>query len=59
MDTSVQNEVMAVATEWDRSMIKNDADAIGSYMADDWTIVGSYGSASPSRHLKRSFHARS
>jgi hypothetical protein len=44
MDTSVQNEVMAVAIEWDRSMIENDADAIGHYMADDWTIIGSDGS---------------
>jgi ketosteroid isomerase-like protein len=44
MDTSVQKEVMAVATEWDQSMIGNDADAIGRYMADDWTIVGSDGS---------------
>jgi len=44
METSVQNEVMAVATEWDQSMVQNDADAIGRYMADDWTIVGSDGS---------------
>jgi len=44
MDASVQNEVMAVATEWDRSMTENDADAIGRYMADDWTIIGSDGS---------------
>jgi hypothetical protein len=44
MDTSVQNEVMAVAIEWDRSMIENDADAIGHYMVDDWTIIGSDGS---------------
>jgi ketosteroid isomerase-like protein len=35
---------MAVATEWDRAMVENDADAIGRYMADDWTIVGSDGS---------------
>jgi ketosteroid isomerase-like protein len=44
MDASVQDEVMAVATEWDRSMTENDADAIGRYMADDWTIIGSDGS---------------
>jgi ketosteroid isomerase-like protein len=29
------------ATEaWDRAMVTNDADAIGRFMADDWTIVG-------------------
>jgi ketosteroid isomerase-like protein len=44
MDRSVHHELMAVATEWDRAMIENDADAIGRYMADDWTIVGSDGS---------------
>jgi ketosteroid isomerase-like protein len=27
-------------------MVQNDADAIGRYMADDWTIVGSDGSSS-------------
>jgi ketosteroid isomerase-like protein len=44
MDRSVQDELMAVATEWDRAMVENDADAIGRYMADDWTIIGSDGS---------------
>ena len=44
MDRSVHDELMAIATEWDRAMIENDADAIGRYMADDWTIVGSDGS---------------
>ena len=34
---------MSVAREWDRAMVRNDADAIGQYMADDWTIVGSDG----------------
>jgi ketosteroid isomerase-like protein len=37
-------ELIAVAHEWDRAMIGNDAGAIGAYMADDWTIVGSDGS---------------
>jgi ketosteroid isomerase-like protein len=44
IDTSARNEVVALATEWDRSMIENDADAIGRYMAEDWIIVGSDGS---------------
>jgi ketosteroid isomerase-like protein len=44
MDRRIHDELMAVATEWDRAMIENDADAIGQYMADDWTIIGSDGS---------------
>ena len=44
MDRSIHDELIALATEWDRAMVENDADAIGRYMADDWTIVGSDGS---------------
>jgi ketosteroid isomerase-like protein len=36
-------ELIALATEWDRAMVENDAEAIGRYMAGDWTIVGSDG----------------
>jgi ketosteroid isomerase-like protein len=44
MDGSIRDELMAVVREWDRAMVENDPDAIGRYMADDWTIVGSDGS---------------
>ena len=44
MDRNIQDELIALATEWDRSMVRNDADAIGWYMANDWTIVGTDGS---------------
>jgi ketosteroid isomerase-like protein len=44
MDRGAQNELIAVATEWDHAMVENDAEAIGRYMADDWTIIGSDGS---------------
>jgi ketosteroid isomerase-like protein len=44
MDHGIHDELIALATEWDRSMVANDADAIGRYMAEDWTIVGSDGS---------------
>ncbi len=43
MGSEVEEELIAVATEWDQAMVTNDADAIGKYMADDWTIVGSDG----------------
>jgi ketosteroid isomerase-like protein len=41
---NVHDELIAVATEWDCSMVENDADAIGRFMADDWTIIGPDGS---------------
>ena len=36
-------EVIAFAHEWDRAMVRNDAELIGQYMAEDWTIIGSDG----------------
>jgi ketosteroid isomerase-like protein len=44
MEESVRRELLLVADEWDRAMVANDAEAIGSFMADDWTIIGSDGS---------------
>jgi ketosteroid isomerase-like protein len=43
MDRNLHDELIALATEWDRAMVENDVDAIGRYMADDWTIIGSDG----------------
>jgi ketosteroid isomerase-like protein len=42
----VEAELIDLAHEWDRAMVENDVAAIGRYMADDWTIVGSDGSMS-------------
>ena len=39
-------ELIQRCHDWDRAMIGNDADAIGRYMSDDWTIVGSDGRVS-------------
>jgi ketosteroid isomerase-like protein len=33
-------ELIRIAHAWDRAMVGNDADAIGGFMADDWTIIG-------------------
>jgi len=41
-----EDDLILVASEWDRAMVQNDTDAIGRYMADDWTIVGPDGSMS-------------
>ena len=43
-DSAIETELIALAAESDRAMVANDAEAIGRYMADDWTIVGSDGS---------------
>jgi len=44
MKGSVKEELTRVAHEWDRAMVENNPEAIGRYMADDWTIIGSDGS---------------
>ena len=44
MKSKVEEELMGVANEWDQAMVENDAEAIGQYMADDWTIIGPDGS---------------
>jgi len=46
MNDTVREDLIALANEWDRAMVENDADAIGRYMADEWTIIGPDGSVS-------------
>ena len=46
MDGKVEAELIGLAHEWDRAMVENDAEAIGRFMAEDWTIFGSDGSMS-------------
>ena len=43
-DESARRELIDVSHAWDRAMVTNDAAAIGTFMADDWVIVGSDGS---------------
>ena len=38
-------ELLAVVRDWDAAMIRNDADEIGRYMAEDWILIGSDGRA--------------
>ena len=40
MNDKAEEELIDLANEWDRVMIENDAEAIGRFMAEDWTIVG-------------------
>jgi ketosteroid isomerase-like protein len=44
MEDRARQELIRVASEWDRAMVGNDAEAIGRYMAEDWIIIGSDGS---------------
>jgi ketosteroid isomerase-like protein len=43
MKSRVMDALIALAHEWDRAMVSNDADLIGRYMSDDWIIIGSDG----------------
>jgi uncharacterized protein (TIGR02246 family) len=45
-----EQDLMAVAGEWAEAMIANDAERIGSFMADDWVIVSERG-ISPKEHF--------
>lgn len=46
MNDKTEEDLLSVVNEWDRAMVENDAEAIGRYMADDWTIVGPDGRVS-------------
>ena len=45
MEDKVAEELIELSNQWDRAMVENDAEAIGRYMADDWVVIGSNGSA--------------
>jgi ketosteroid isomerase-like protein len=45
-ESRAEDELARLTQDWDRAMIGNDADEIGRYMADDWTIIGPDGSES-------------
>jgi len=43
MGSNVEQELIAVAHDWDQAMVENDAAAIRRYMADDWIIIATDG----------------
>jgi ketosteroid isomerase-like protein len=43
MSDGFERELIDVSHAWDRAMVSNDTEAIGSYMAEDWVIIGSDG----------------
>jgi ketosteroid isomerase-like protein len=44
MKDKAEEELAAVEKAWAQAFVKNDAEAIGRFMADDWTIIGPDGS---------------
>ena len=40
---TIEEQVRATAAEWDRIVVGNDADEVGSFIADDWVYVDSSG----------------
>ena len=42
---TIEEQVRAVAAEWDRIVVGNDAEVVGSFMTDDWVYVSSTGAA--------------
>lgn len=44
MEATPEREIRDLVARWDEAMVRNDADAIGAFMAEDWVIVGSDGS---------------
>jgi ketosteroid isomerase-like protein len=40
VDDSIRKELQALDEAWCSAIVKNDADAIGRFMLDDWVIVG-------------------
>ena len=39
----LRSELISFAKDWDNAMERNNADEIGSFMADDWVIIGTEG----------------
>ena len=44
MSDELRVALLQTIDAWDRAMLTNDPDAIGAFMADEWTIVGPDGS---------------
>ncbi|HYD54987.1 MAG TPA: nuclear transport factor 2 family protein [Gemmatimonadaceae bacterium] len=51
MNEEAVDELERLGHAWDRAMVANDPDAIGRFMADDWTIVGPDGSIGTREHF--------
>lgn len=39
MKDNAESDLAALEKDWAQAFIKNDAEVIGRYMADDWTVI--------------------
>lgn len=51
MSDDIRKEIVQVSAEWEAAMIANDAEAIASFMADEWVIVGETGTTTRDDYL--------
>ena len=51
MSDSVEQELTEIGAAWAAAMVANDAEAIGSFMADDWVIVSERGVSNKQQFL--------
>lgn len=51
MEEKVKEELLKLGSEWAEAMVANDADQIGSFMADEWVIVSERGVSSKDHFL--------
>jgi ketosteroid isomerase-like protein len=49
--TNDEQELIDLSSEWAKAMISNDAELIGSFMADDWVIVSERGTSTKEHFL--------
>lgn len=46
-----EQEILNISEAWSRSIVANDADAIGRFMADDWIMISERGIATKEHFL--------
>lgn len=50
-DAAIKKELIDLGAEWAAAMVANDANRIGSFMADEWVIVSERGVSDKQRFL--------
>ncbi|CAN5671418.1 hypothetical protein BH24ACI3_BH24ACI3_14590 [soil metagenome] len=43
MEEDIKQEILCLGDSWAKAMVANDADLIGSFMADEWVMVSERG----------------
>jgi uncharacterized protein (TIGR02246 family) len=50
-ENRAQAEIVAVADDWAKAIVSNDAERIAGFMADDWVIVSASGVTSRAQYM--------